>query len=69
MLRFKDTKTAIFKDTISNSDDANRLEALHPLGGCGVPEDLVGAAVFLASAEANWITGITLSVDGGFVAQ
>jgi NAD(P)-dependent dehydrogenase (short-subunit alcohol dehydrogenase family) len=45
------------------------LERLHPLGGLGVPEDIAGAAVFLASAEANWITGVTLPVDGGYTAQ
>jgi NAD(P)-dependent dehydrogenase (short-subunit alcohol dehydrogenase family) len=29
------------------------------------PEDLVGAAVFLASADSDMATGITLQVDGG----
>ncbi|HET9531670.1 MAG TPA: 3-oxoacyl-ACP reductase family protein [Blastocatellia bacterium] len=33
----------------------------------GLPEDLVGAAIFLASDEAAFITGQTLSVCGGFV--
>jgi 3-oxoacyl-[acyl-carrier protein] reductase len=32
-----------------------------------VPEDLVGACVFLASAESDFITGQTLVVDGGAV--
>jgi 3-oxoacyl-[acyl-carrier protein] reductase len=32
-----------------------------------VPEDLVGAVIFLASDEAAFITGHTLSVNGGFV--
>lgn len=31
----------------------------------GVPDDLVGAVSFLASEEARWVTGQTLSVDGG----
>lgn len=40
-----------------------------PLGTLGLPDDLVGAAVFLASAEASWITGIVLYVDGGWRVQ
>lgn len=36
-----------------------------PLGGVGQPRDIVNAAVFLASDEAAWITGINLVVDGG----
>lgn len=37
-----------------------------PLKRLGVPEDLVGAAVFLASAASAFMTGQTLYVDGGF---
>lgn len=36
-----------------------------PLGRVGQPEDVVNAALFLASDEASWITGINLVVDGG----
>ena len=38
-----------------------------PLGYMGAPEDIAGAAVFLASAEASYITAQTLNVDGGSV--
>ena len=38
-----------------------------PLGRMGVPQDVVGAAVFLASAESAYITAQTLNVDGGNV--
>jgi D-sorbitol dehydrogenase (acceptor) len=31
----------------------------------GVPQDIVGAAVFLASADSDYILGQTLNVDGG----
>ncbi|NRA00456.1 MAG: glucose 1-dehydrogenase [Myxococcales bacterium] len=40
-----------------------------PLGRDGTPEDCAGACVFLASAMAAYITGITLSVDGGTFAS
>ncbi|WP_140626618.1 L-iditol 2-dehydrogenase [Methylibium rhizosphaerae] len=38
-----------------------------PLGYMGAPQDIAGAAVFLASAEASYITAQTLNVDGGNV--
>jgi NAD(P)-dependent dehydrogenase (short-subunit alcohol dehydrogenase family) len=38
-----------------------------PLGRMGLPQDIAGAAVFLASDEANYITAQTLNVDGGNV--
>jgi NAD(P)-dependent dehydrogenase (short-subunit alcohol dehydrogenase family) len=39
--------------------------AAYPLGRLGEPIDVAGAAVFLASPAARWITGQTLVVDGG----
>ena len=36
-----------------------------PLGRLGTTDDIAGAAVFLASEDASWITGDTLFVDGG----
>ncbi|ETS72899.1 hypothetical protein PFICI_15291 [Pestalotiopsis fici W106-1] len=63
------TQTAIFSETITHLDDAKGIEARHPFGGVGKPEDIVGAAIFLASAEASWITGVCLPVDGGYTAQ
>jgi 2-deoxy-D-gluconate 3-dehydrogenase len=34
----------------------------------GAPEDIVGAALFLASPAAAWLTGQILGVDGGWLA-
>ena len=39
--------------------------ASYPLKRLGVPEDIAGAAAFLLSDEASWITGQTLVIDGG----
>ncbi len=51
-------------------DPAMREDLLKriPLGRVGVPEDVVGAVVFLASPAASLITGHTLLVDGGWTA-
>jgi meso-butanediol dehydrogenase/(S,S)-butanediol dehydrogenase/diacetyl reductase len=35
----------------------------------GKPEDIVNAALFLASEEASWVTGHNLAVDGGYLAS
>ncbi|KAI8625858.1 NAD(P)-binding protein [Xylariaceae sp. FL1651] len=63
------TKTAIFAETIAYLDDVTAIQGRHPFGGVGTPEDIVGAAIFLASNEASWITGVCLPVDGGYTAQ
>ncbi|EON22018.1 short-chain dehydrogenase/reductase SDR [Nocardioides sp. CF8] len=45
------------------------LDALHPLGGTGTPDDIAWGAIFLASDEARWITGSELVIDGGYTAR
>ena len=49
------------------SDPAKRALRLNriPLGRFGRPEDVVNAALFLASDESAWMTGTTFVVDGG----
>ena len=44
--------------------DAKRART--PAGRIGQPEDVAGAAVFLASRAANFITGASITVDGGY---
>jgi len=40
-----------------------------PMGRVGQPEELVGPVIFLASSMATYVTGVTLPVDGGFLAS
>jgi 3-oxoacyl-[acyl-carrier protein] reductase len=54
--------TAGLSDEIKNS-----IESKIPLGKTGTPEDVAGAVAFLASADAGYITGQVLCVDGGIV--
>lgn len=37
----------------------------HPMGRVGVPDDIAATILFLASSESGWLTGETISVDGG----
>ena len=49
--------------------DHARLRARTPLGRLGRAEEVAGAACFLASPAAGYITGTVLSVDGGYIAD
>ncbi|MCX5381943.1 SDR family NAD(P)-dependent oxidoreductase [Streptomyces sp. NBC_00083] len=50
------------------ADQLDRLSVAYPLGRVGEPEDIAAAVAFLASADAAWVTGTTLRVDGGLLA-
>lgn len=51
------------------SSAAEAVKASIPRGIFGYPRDHARAAVYLASDDAQWITGQTLNVDGGLTAQ
>lgn len=51
-----------------NPDYMKNFAGRIPLGRLGEPADIAGAAVFLASDLARYVTGVTLPVDGGFLA-
>jgi NAD(P)-dependent dehydrogenase (short-subunit alcohol dehydrogenase family) len=53
----------------ANSADLGDLAARHPLGRLGKPSEVAKAIAFLASDDASFITGHSLLVDGGYVAQ
>jgi NAD(P)-dependent dehydrogenase (short-subunit alcohol dehydrogenase family) len=46
-----------------------RIREIVPLGTKGSPEDVAQMAVFLASAESDYVNGQTFVVDGGWVAH
>lgn len=54
---------------VSNEEMKKQTLAVIPLGRMGKPEDIANVALFLASDEANYITGQVLVVDGGWTLQ
>jgi len=57
--------TALREDETRNREILGRI----PAGRWGVPEDLGGAAVFLASSASDYVHGTILPVDGGWLAR
>lgn len=62
------TQTSFIHRLLTPEAEAYRkqIEGQHPFRGLGTPEDIARAAVFLASEDASWVTGIGLPVDGGY---
>ncbi|WP_043269190.1 SDR family oxidoreductase [Streptomyces sp. CT34] len=68
VVRVNSIAPAVIKTKFASALFENREEeaaAGYPMGRLGVPEDIGGAAAFLLSDAAGWITGQTLVVDGG----
>ena len=59
-------ETALTAPLVANESRRNAILARTPLGRWGQPADVAGAALFLASPAAAFITGVVLPVDGGY---
>jgi 2-deoxy-D-gluconate 3-dehydrogenase len=60
-----DNTQALRDDPVRSSEILGRI----PAGRWGQPADIGGAAVFLASTASDYVQGITLPVDGGWLAR
>jgi NAD(P)-dependent dehydrogenase (short-subunit alcohol dehydrogenase family) len=63
-------ETPILEGQFGANTDAmrERFKTMVPMGRIGNPEEIAAAALFLASDESSYISGIDLPVDGGLVA-
>jgi len=62
-------RTALNADLLDNAPRGQELLMRTPMGRFGRTEELVGAAVYLCSDAASFVTGGTLVIDGGFLAS
>ncbi|MDX1982723.1 MAG: SDR family oxidoreductase [Bryobacteraceae bacterium] len=58
-------RTGLTAGIFADPERKAKIEAMHPLGRMGEPEDIAKAIGFLLSEDASWITGVVLPVDGG----
>jgi NAD(P)-dependent dehydrogenase (short-subunit alcohol dehydrogenase family) len=62
-------RTALNEGLLDGTDRGRELLMRTPMKRFGQPEEVAGAAVFLASEAASFVTGHLLAVDGGFLAS
>jgi NAD(P)-dependent dehydrogenase (short-subunit alcohol dehydrogenase family) len=60
--------TPLTDDYLSDPNLRKRVEATIPIGRIARPEEIARVAVFLASSEADYLSGAHIRVDGGLIA-
>jgi NAD(P)-dependent dehydrogenase (short-subunit alcohol dehydrogenase family) len=63
------TLTGLTRASYADPERRRATIAQIPLGRMGEPDDIVGAILYLASDESRWVTGSTVTVDGGYLVQ
>jgi len=61
--------TALNSELVNNTERGREQLARTPMGRFGHPDEVVGAAIYLASDETSFVTGEILAVDGGYLAS
>jgi NAD(P)-dependent dehydrogenase (short-subunit alcohol dehydrogenase family) len=63
-------RTPMVERVIGNDPEVEKdMTAMEPIGRLGTPEEIAEAVVWLCSDAASFVTGHTMTVDGGLVAQ
>ncbi|KAF2154331.1 NAD(P)-binding protein [Myriangium duriaei CBS 260.36] len=62
-------KTSMTQNVHGSAANLAWSDSAHPFGGMGEPDYVAKAAVFLASDDAAWVTGVPLPVDGGYLVR
>ena len=58
-------RSELTRRLVENPATLQASEAMHPLGRVGEPEDIAALAALLVGAQAGWMTGQVIAVDGG----
>ena len=60
--------TPLLKNILKNQEEYQTLADLHPMGRLGDMQEIACGALYLASDESSFVTGIALPIDGGYTA-
>jgi NAD(P)-dependent dehydrogenase (short-subunit alcohol dehydrogenase family) len=58
-------RTPMTERLTANEKQADAIRKMHPLGRLGEPDDIAAAVMWLLDPATSWVTGQTISVDGG----
>lgn len=61
--------TPMTQGLLADKKVSSELLRLYPMGRFGKPEDIAYGCLYLASDESSWVTGTTLTIDGGYTAM
>jgi len=61
--------TPLLQPLFANEDRKEQVVFRHPVGRLGQPEEIAEAVIWLSSDAASFVTGHSMAVDGGYVAQ
>lgn len=62
-------ETRMYQDFANTPQMKQMLNAAHPVGRVGQPEEIASAVLWLCSDSASFVTGQTFPIDGGYTAQ
>jgi NAD(P)-dependent dehydrogenase (short-subunit alcohol dehydrogenase family) len=62
-------RTDFIKSMLQSPEVIAEIERITPMGRLAEPEEMAGAALFLATHASDMVTGHILAVDGGYLAQ
>jgi NAD(P)-dependent dehydrogenase (short-subunit alcohol dehydrogenase family) len=67
------TRTPLYESWLAGTPDSDRTErdvvSRIPLGRLAIPDDVAAAVAYLVSDDSRYVTGTTITVDGGYTAQ